>query len=404
MRRYSVRELREHREHCGSQNIHERTVFLPPPKPHKPRLTALTSGALSLRIQVSLLRWWDTLGLKMSRRKRVWGIHTGKAGAAEDLFTESEVIALGWARVGDISRFGEDRTALKEATAAAYPDMKPGGVPVAAGQLFRFCWEVQVGDYVACTSKRERVIRLGVVKGEYKFASADGSPYPNRRSVDWLHAVPRTRFTQGALYELGSALSFFLLKNYDDEFLRAIEGTLPLAIDAVAESESVQVIAEEVRESTSDYILKRISHELKGHPFAELVADLLRTMGYRTRVSPPGADGGIDIIAHRDELGFEPPIIKVQAKSSTEKVSGPTVTSLIGSMESTERVLFVTLGSFTPQARQTERARSQLRLIDGDQLVELILEHYEELDPRFKAVFPLRQVYVPQPAPDMNGE
>src|ERR1035441_35444 len=28
-------------------------------------------------------------------------------------------------------------------------------------------------------------------------------------------------------------------------------------------------------------------------------------MGYCTRVSPEGPDGGVDIIAHRDELGFE---------------------------------------------------------------------------------------------------
>jgi restriction system protein len=30
-------------------------------------------------------------------------------------------------------------------------------------------------------------------------------------------------------------------------------------------------------------------------------------MGYRRRVSPEGLDGGIDIIAHRDELAFEGP-------------------------------------------------------------------------------------------------
>lgn len=41
-------------------------------------------------------------------------------------------------------------------------------------------------------------------------------------------------------------------------------------------------------------------------------------MEYRTRVSPEGPDGGVDIIAHKDELGFEPPIIKVQVKSTEE--------------------------------------------------------------------------------------
>ena len=64
-------------------------------------------------------------------------------------------------------------------------------------------------------------------------------------------------------------------------------------------------------ETTRDFVLKRLAQELKGHPFAHFVAHLLNTMGYRTRVSPEGVDGGIDIVAHKDELGFEPPIIKV---------------------------------------------------------------------------------------------
>lgn len=39
-------------------------------------------------------------------------------------------------------------------------------------------------------------------------------------------------------------------------------------------------------------------------------------MRYHIRVSPEGRDDGIDIVAHKDELGFEPPIIKVQVKRS----------------------------------------------------------------------------------------
>jgi len=77
----------------------------------------------------------------------------------------------------------------------------------------------------------------------------------------------------------------------------------------------VGIVAEEIEENTRDFVLKTLAQELKGHPLSHFVANLLRTMGYRTRVSPEGPDGGIDIIAHKDELGFEPPIIKVQVKS-----------------------------------------------------------------------------------------
>ena len=48
---------------------------------------------------------------------------------------------------------------------------------------------------------------------------------------------------------------------------------------------------------------------------------MLSILGYRTRVSPEGADGGIHIIAHKDKLGLEPPIIKVQVKSNDSDIT-----------------------------------------------------------------------------------
>ena len=137
---------------------------------------------------------------------------------------------------------------------------------------------------------------------------------------------------------------------------------------------------------------------MAGHPFADFVGNLLQTMGYRTRVSPPGVDGGIDIVAHKDELGFEPPIIKVQVKSSVGSIGDPAISQLYGKVAPTEFGLFVTLGSFTSQAVQFARAKSNLRLIDGESLVQLILEHYEQLDSKYKGLIPLRRVYIPETA------
>jgi restriction system protein len=37
-----------------------------------------------------------------------------------------------------------------------------------------------------------------------------------------------------------------------------------------------------------------------------------------------------------------------------------------------------------------------LRLINGNQLVDLILEHYDNFDPTYESILPLRRVYVPQ--------
>ncbi|MEM8864198.1 MAG: restriction endonuclease [Planctomycetota bacterium] len=334
--------------------------------------------------------------------KTIWGIHAGKTGDAERLFLRDGMVAVGWDKVTDLTKLGSNREAFKAAVSEAYPNKKPGAIPNNAGQLFRFCHEMAVGDYIAYPSKRDRMIHLGEITGDYSYAT-DGEPgYPHRRPVKWLAKAPRTKFSQGALYEIGSALSLFQIKNYADEFFAAIEGKQ--AVPLVEKDETVVAVAEEIEENTRDFVLKTLAQELKGHRFAQLVAHLMERMGYRTRVSPEGPDGGIDIIAHRDELGFEPPIIKVQVKSTEGSTGDPIVSALYGKVDATEFCLLVTLGTYTRQAKEFARSKSNLRLVDGDELVQLILNHYENFDSTYKGLLPLKQVYVPQPVGESEEE
>jgi len=328
------------------------------------------------------------------REPTIWGIHGGRTGDADSLFLKKNCVAIGWDGVGDLSKVKPDREAFKAKVAEGYPHFKPGAIPNSAGQLFRFVHEMQAGDIVVYPSKRDRQVHLGRIEGPYKYDPSLESGYPNLRPVKWLRAVPRTNFTQGALYEIGSAMSFFQVKTYADEFLDALQGEV--APKPVSKDETVAQVLADIEENTRDFVLKRLAQELKGHPLAEFVAHVLGAMGYRTRVSPEGPDGGIDIIAHKDELGFEPPIIKVQVKSGEGSIGEPTVSALYGKVAANEFGLLVTLGTFTPQARNFARSKSNLRLIDGDELVEFILQHYEQFDSRYKGLLPLKRVYVPQ--------
>jgi restriction system protein len=191
-------------------------------------------------------------------------------------------------------------------------------------------------------------------------------------------------------------MSLFQVKNYADEFLGALAGKPAAAPSPAVKDETVGLVAEEIEQTTRDFVLKRLDRELKGHPFAEFVAHLLGTMGYRSRVSPPGPDGGIDIVAHKDELGFGPPIIKVQVKSTQGGTGDPAVSALYGKVDGGEFGLLVTLGTFTPAAKNFAAGKSNLRLIDGEELVNLVLAHYEQFDSRYKGLLPLKRVYIPQ--------
>jgi restriction system protein len=71
------------------------------------------------------------------------------------------------------------------------------------------------------------------------------------------------------------------------------------------------------------------------------------------------------------------------------------VSQLIGNVENGEHGLFVTLGGYSRDARQYERTKPNLRLIDGEQLVELILENYPKFEPRYQSLLPLTRIYVP---------
>ncbi len=130
----------------------------------------------------------------------VWGIHAGKTGAADDLFLRKNYVALGWSKMGDLSKLKADREAFKAKVVECWPDWKEGRIRNSAGQLFRFVYEMKAGDFVLYPSKQAREVHIGRVEGPYKYDPNLEPGYPNLRPVTWLRFFPRTHFSQGALY------------------------------------------------------------------------------------------------------------------------------------------------------------------------------------------------------------
>ena len=146
--------------------------------------------------------------------KNIWGIHT----TDDKLFLSGNVIALGWKDIGDLSGLANDREIFKAKYQSTYPDSKLKSTSLSAGMLYRFLYEVKIDDYIIYPSKVDKRIHIGIITGKYYFDSFE-KEYVHKRSVKWLKSVPRVDFSQGALYEVGSAMTLFSIKSYADEFL-----------------------------------------------------------------------------------------------------------------------------------------------------------------------------------------
>ena len=319
--------------------------------------------------------------------KRVWGIHT----MDDFMFLNRNVIAIGWKAMGDLGTLDADREAFKKKYASVYPEAKLQQVANSAGMLYRFVHEAKIGDYIVFPSKVNREINIGVIEGDYLF-SPNEAEYVQTRKVKWLKHLPRTSFSQGALYEVGSAMSFFSLKNYADEYLAALEKSGKKVEVVADDAEVVEKTAADIIEGTKDYILKELSKNLKGYDLEDFVANLLEAMGYGAEVSQHGGDSGIDITAYKDEL---PPRILVQVKSSDSDIRESTIQSLKGAMREGDYGLFITLANYTKNAQTYLKNTPIIRGINGTELVELILKYYDGLSDKYRQMIPLQKVYIP---------
>lgn len=106
--------------------------------------------------------------------------------------------------------------------------------------------------------------------------------------------------------------------------------------------------------------------------FETVCTEYLRLIGHNANETRIGADGGVDIVVHKD--GQEKPVAIVQCKAwNTYKVGVKPVRELFGLMAA-ERItagFFITSGDFTSEAIGFAQGK-RLRLINGDKLLDAI--------------------------------
>lgn len=348
--------------------------------------------------------------------KRLWLVRLGRNGEYESAALDDNVLAIGFGMKSDLGS-AKNREAILAHIVAAVPDAKTAKQRNFAAQINQFVNEMQIGDIVVSPLKTLSCIAIGEVVGPYR-QRADGGP---SRPVKWLKTeVPRDAFKQDLLYSFGAIGTVCQVKRNDalNRVLAVVSNGKDPGYGAapdLASATPMTLLDEEVEEATQavnlegiarNQIEARISSIFAGHELTKLVAAILQAQGYTTHVSPPGPDGGYDIVAGRGGLGFDGPRLVVQVKSGNFIVDHPTLQSLNGCIHeaSADHGLIVSWSGFKSTVRKEQtKLYFRVRFWGRDELIDALLSVYDHLPEEIRAALPLQRTWTLVPEGDENS-
>lgn len=332
----------------------------------------------------------------------LWMVRAGEGGLKFDEFERDQLVSIGWPEMGDLTLLVNREDFVRQVS-SCYPGAKKAWIPGAAGQVYRFVREIKVGDALLTYNPAERAYLVGRAIGEYEYAPSVSADQPNRRRVKWQARVLRDHLSVATRNSLGAISTLFMVPaEAAAEVLRLATGkTVPdatkpsLDVSTGAVDEAVDDLYKDIQAKAFEFTKDRLS-QLDWEDMQDLVAGLLRAMGYKTRVSPSGSDRGKDIVASPDGLGFEDPRIVVEVKHRGAAMGSQEIRSFLGGRHDRDKGLYVSTGGFTKEARyEAERGRIPITLMDLDDLVKSLLDHYERMDTDAQRLIPLRKLYWP---------
>lgn len=334
--------------------------------------------------------------------KAMWLIRAGRGGTRAAEFIAGAYVAVGFSQVVNAPSL-PSVVSMADQLRAAHPDFSPQQVMVRANQLWRFCQNVAVGDSVVTYDPATRRYHLGVIRGPVKWVPDEDPDMPNHRAVDWQGVVGRDSLSASSRNSLGAIQTIILVPaaaaaELQNASFRSTTDPLPLlpAADSPVSSPEAFDPFIDLDEQAVERIKDRIAR-LDWEELQDLVAALLRAMGYRTAVALRGPDRGRDILATPDGFGFRPPRIYVEVKHRPGQTMGaPEVRAMRVGPLADDRGLFVSTGGFSREAYyEAEAGQRPITLMTLDGLTRAILDVYPNFDDEGRALLPLRRIYWP---------
>ncbi|GAG37843.1 unnamed protein product, partial [marine sediment metagenome] len=219
---------------------------------------------------------------------------------------------------------------------------------------------------------------------EYKIDWGDGCPYRNRKTVEWIKEAKRDAIPVKLKTSLGSLLTVFSLNPRKQEIMTLLGPPPP--------GKPREVTGEEL----AKVIISRLFN-LDPEMFEYFITHLLTLVGFEATTTQYINDKGVDVIGTLNPEGLANITLKAQVKRVGRHINNKEILMLRGTLGVDEHGVFITTGSFTRRAQIEAEAEGKkpIALIDGQTLVDLILEHYDELDEEYKQLLALSKREVP---------
>jgi len=342
----------------------------------------------------------------MNELSKVYLARAGGNGEDEEYALDNSCAIIGFKEYPSLEHAREYEEIFKIVNDTK-PGLKPRAAGNYAGQLWAFAIAMKEGDTVMLPRKLTSQVALGKVTGPYSYRKV-GNEFRHTRSVKWIRPdVARTVFAQDLLYSIGAFMTVCRITRNDAERRVAVvlEGKADPGFesDVAAASKPAAVLSSHEAEvpdlalAAHDQIVAQIQSRFSGHALARLVEAILRAEGWVTTLSPPGPDGGVDILAGRGSLGLDQPRLCVQVKSQSSPADVSIYRGLQGSMQSfkAEQGLLICWGGFNKPVRaEAKQGYFAVRLWESRDLVEAIYRNYDRLPAEVQAELPLKRVWM----------
>lgn len=323
---------------------------------------------------------------------RLWVVRAD-SGQFASHFLKGGYAGIGWVELARDLREFESLEELKEEYRLRHPAAKSNlVVGMQAGQIWRFKNEIQAGDFVVTPRANSRELQYGQVDPDpsYYFdpVPTDGCRYTHRRHVTWSDKrLDRAELSVPFQSGLRAMLTVYELAHVD-EFLAAI-----------GQPGHRSAPAKHTPSDPYSVVLERIL-ELDPTEFEYLVAHLLTALGFEGSEVVGGiGDGGVDAKGVLEIANLASVRIYVQAKRYAlgRKVNSSEIKKLRGMIPMGGQGALITTGEFKKDAHEIalEPGFAPIGLVNGRQLVDLLVEHWNDIPVEFQARLGLRPGLVP---------